>query len=298
MLLPAVDAMASKKSEKKQDARIAKVNSRVTKVTKAAAKVTKTVATLSTSVTNQGAGLVTLTTTVGGIDARLAGIEAAAPQIIKGLGDLKTAAEGLQAGLLALQAGTTAGFDKVTATFRAVEYGVAAIYAGPTQIGVFVGSSDIPDDGNSATAAGSFPTNPTVLPADTPLTLRAVIRSNESDGGATGDPAGQVGGLMYATCSTPAGCGTVPFGAIGCSAGPPPSAPFTTPAGVLNLKLVNIQEKSSETNPTTPDADDGVLATGPSTACTIPTGGGGSYTITAQAQFFDLPTSATPANTD
>jgi hypothetical protein len=67
-----------------------------------------------------------------------------------------------------------------------------------------------------------------------------------------------------------------------------------TPAGTLNLALVNIQQKSPETDPTTPGPTGGVDATGGT--CTIPTAG--TWIITAQAQFFDLPTSATPGHRD
>jgi hypothetical protein len=219
------------------------------------------------------------------LDTRVSAIEALGPQIFSALTQLK---DGLTA--------AGAGLTKLGSAFRAVEYGSAGVYAGTTQIGVFIGSPDIPDDGNSASAAGSFPSDPTVLAGGTPLVLRATIRSNETDGAATGDPAGQVGGLLYATCDQAGGCGAVALGQIGCATGPPPSQPFTTPVGVLNLHLVNIQQKDSETDPTTPGPSGGVNATGGS--CTIPAPAGGTYIIHAQAQFFDLPTSSTPGPTD
>jgi hypothetical protein len=236
------------------------------------------VAALTTTVGDHTKSLADLQTLANGIDGRLKFIEGAAPAIVQGLTDLKNA--------------TTAGFTKVTETFRAVEYGSAGVYAGTTQIGPFINSPDIPDDGNGASAIGSIPAPG--LAASTPLVLRATIRSNEADGAATGDPAGQVGGLLYATCGSSAGCGAVPPGAIGCTAGPPPTSPFVTPAGTLNLALVNIQQKDSETDPTTPGPTGGVNATG--ATCTIPTAG--TWIITAQAQFFDLPTSATPGHRD
>jgi hypothetical protein len=271
MLVPAMSASAASKHETKQNAAIGKTSKAATKALNRIAALTKVVAQQTQGLTDLG--------------VRVKAIEDGVPAVIKGLGDLKV-------GLTALADGTKAGFDKVTQTFRAVEYGSAGVYAGTTQIGPFINSPDIPDDGNGASAIGSIPAPG--LAASTPLQLKAAIRSNESDGGATGDPAGQVGGLLYATCGSAAGCGAVPAGAIGCTAGPPPTSPFVTPVGTLNLALVNIQQKNSETDPTTPGSS-GVDATGGGT-CTIPTAG--TWIITAQAQFFDLPTSATPSNTD
>jgi hypothetical protein len=289
MLVLASSAMGFTKAEKKHEK---KQNAAIGKAAKAAARALNRTAALTTAVGDHTKSLADLQTASTGIDNRLKTIEAGVPLVFDGLTKLGEAATQLKDGLTALSAGTTAGFTKVTETFRAVEYGSAGVYAGTTQIGPFINSPDIPDDGNGATATGSIPAPG--LAASTPLVLRAAIRSNEADGAATGDPAGQVGGLLYATCGSTAGCGAVPSGAIGCTAGPPPTSPFVTPAGTLNLALVNIQQKSPETDPTTPGPTGGVDATGGT--CTIPTAG--TWIITAQAQFFDLPTSATPGHRD
>jgi hypothetical protein len=285
MLVPAMSASAASQHETKQNAAIGKAS-------KAAAKALNRIAALTVVVTKHTQALTDL-------DTRVKAIEAGVPQVLDGLTKLSAAATQLKDGLTTVGSGLTtvgAGLTKLASNVRAVEYGSAGVYAGTTQVGPFINSPDIPDDGNGASAFGSIPT--TTLPAGTPLQLKAAIRSNETDGAATGDPAGQVGGLLYATCASAAGCPTagptVPAGAIGCTAGPPPNSPFVTPAGTLNLALVNIQQKNSETDPTTPSSS-GVDATGGNT-CTIP--GTGTWVITAQAQFFDLPTSATPGPTD
>src|SRR4051794_8922032 len=60
-LVPATQAMAASKHEKKQDARIAKVNKRVTAVVKKATKTANKVAGLTTALQDQTQALVNLT---------------------------------------------------------------------------------------------------------------------------------------------------------------------------------------------------------------------------------------------
>ena len=90
-----------------------------------------------------------------------------------------------------------------------------------------------------------------------------------------------------------------------CTVGPPPPSPFNTPAGPVNLRVVNIQEGADRTDQSAPGADDvnplaGAPATGSGNSangtCTLP--GPGVYEVDAQTQFLDIPTSATPGPRD
>jgi hypothetical protein len=282
MLIPAAGASASNASAayNKKDSRLEKrQNARINRVVRNA-KI------LSKAVTTQGTALNTKT---DGIDARLKVIEGAAPQIVKGLTDLKDGLTKLQTGLESAGAGLT----KLGDAYRAIEYGTAGVYKqDDTQIGPFIQSGDIPDDGNGAAASGSIPAP---LAAGDSLRIQATIRSNEADG-ANGDPAGQVGAVLYVTCASSGQCGGGPTsGAVSCTPAQTPPAQFTTPAGNLTLSLVNIPTKSSETDPTTPGPDEGVDATA-GARCQVATAG--LYIVTVQTQFFDLPTSTTPGPRD
>src|SRR3954467_1678314 len=82
-LVPATAAMAASKHEKKQDARIVKVNKRVTLALKKTTDTANKVAGLTTALQDQTAALVNLTTLanatntkLGGVDTRLKAIEA------------------------------------------------------------------------------------------------------------------------------------------------------------------------------------------------------------------------------
>jgi hypothetical protein len=290
-LVPATDAMAISKFEKKQNARIAKVNSRLSKAIKAAAKTTKAVSTLSTTVGNQTKALATLTTLanatdgkvtaldtkVTGVDNRLKTIEAAAPTIIANLTALGTA-------------------------YPAVEYGRAGIFAGDADLTIAAGgtvtSADIPDDGNAITTgedaivvAGGGATNET-------LTLKAGIRSAESDGdpdkgGSSSTTAGEAGGYLYVT---DIGAG---FGRVACTGAPDPPGivgtvqgdSIVTPGGtVTNLPLKNLPGGFKRTDTTQPAATSTTLA-GP---CQFAAQPGHTYQVHYSVNFVDIPTSNTP----
>jgi hypothetical protein len=244
-------------------------------------------------------------------------------QLNTALGALQTiepALISLRDGLLALRAGLETAGSSIRTLATSQEYGVIGIFAGPNRLPLTMTSSDIPDDGNSAAATGMLPiqvvsaapgSQPAgTLPPGTPLAMRAAIRSGEADGNATGDPAGQVGGLMHLKCANATGCDTdgspttpaAPPGTIICTVGPPPSQNFNLPDGsVRSLPLKVIQQKATRTDTTRPNADDtNVLSGSPATGSGNSTNGtcslafDGVYELTAQAQFTDLPTSTTP----
>jgi hypothetical protein len=288
MLVPAMSASAASQHETKQNAAIGKAS-------KAATKALNRIAALTVVVTKHTQALTDL-------DTRVKAIEAGVPQVLDGLTKLSAAATQLKDGLTTVGAGLTtvgAGLTKLADAYGAVEYGVVRIYntTDPnniTAIAPAVTTSDIPDDSNTAGASGSIPF---VATAATKLHVTGAIRSAEADGVAGGDPAGQAGGIIYAVCATPptsgGNCGGVAAGQIGCQAGPPPSSVFQTPAGPTNLLAVNIPLKSSRTGQTDPTPT-GVDIIGGD--CNIPTAG--VWLVTLNAQFLDLPTSATPGPKD
>jgi hypothetical protein len=247
--------------------------------------------------------------------------------IAPGLTKLGDAALQLKAGLEQAGAGLVQLKGAVTQLATSQEYGVVRVFAGTTALPLSSTSGDIPDDGNTASAGGVLPivvgTNIAggQLPGGTPLALRAAIRSGENgDGDATGDPAGQVGGLLTLRCAAPdgecdldptAGTQNVPTGAIVCSVGPPPTQAFNLPDGTtVNQPLKVIQQAAARTDQTRPNATDtnvvsGGAATGTGSStngtCSVgdddliaPGAPADVYELTLQVQFVDLPTSMTP----
>jgi hypothetical protein len=266
-LVPAIDASArttrQSAAERKQNRKIAEL-------------VVKTVKTAG--------DVAALTTTVGGIDARLKVIEGAAPQIIDGLTKLK---DGL----------TTAGaaLQKLGDAYQAVEYGRAALFYtnGTAVAGTAVTSADIPDDGNAINVAeDAIVAIPTT--AATTINLRAAIRSAESDGDDAAKTAGQAGGFIQVyngqtgasiTCQG----STAPLGIFGTQ----PGDPIVTPSGTtMLLPLKNIPGGNLRTDTTHPDSTSTSLLPA---ACNIPGATAGDvYKVHYSVNFLDIPTSTTP----
>jgi hypothetical protein len=271
------------------------------------------------------------------IDNKINGIVTAVTPVLTLLGDnLRLVGSKLQE----LADGTIAGFKKVEDGFTQVqaairtvatsqEYGVTGVFAGATRIVTF-GSADIPDDGNSVAAVGTLPVVAGTgaggtLPGGTPLAIRSAIRSGEAgDGDATGDPAGQVAGLLSMKCAAAdgqcdldPGAGTQPVasGAVVCTVGPPPGTgpnalPYDPPGdgAPTTLPLVQIQQAADRTDQSHPDAsldtfDVNPMEDGPATgtgsaangSCSIGDGTGNDvYELQVQTQYVDLPTSEAP----
>jgi len=290
MLVPAMDAMASKKSEKKQNAAIAKV-------AKATAKVTKKVATLSTGVTNQGAAIVTLTTTIGGVDNRLKTIEAGIPQVLQGLTDLKAGLE--LVGSKLAEAG--AGLKKLGDAYQAIEYGRAGIFAGDADLTIAAGgtvtSADIPDDGNAITTGEDAVVVAGAGATTESLNLRAAIRSNESDGDDVAETAGQAGGYIFVVNNdtgvrVPCTGAPSPPGIFGTT----PGDSIVTPSGtVTNLPLKNIPGGVLRTDTSMPDATSTSLLPA---ACSFTATPGATYEVHYSVNFVDIPTTTTPGPTE
>jgi hypothetical protein len=284
-LVPATQAMAASKHEKKQVARITKVNKRVTAVALKATKTANKVAGLTTALQDQTQALVNLTTLANGLDTKVTGIdnrlkfiEGAAPAIVDNL-------------------------TKLGAAYQAVEYGRAGIFAGDADLTVAAGgavtSADIPDDGNAITTgedaivvAGAGATNES-------LDLKAAIRSNESDGDAASKTAGQAGGYIFVVdIDNPA------TGRKACIGAPNPPGIFgttqgdsiVTPSGtVTNLPLKNIPGGVLRTDTSKPDASSTSLLPAPCTFAATP---GHTYEVHYSVNFLDIPTTSTPGPTE
>jgi hypothetical protein len=296
-LIPAAAASASNvgaasaKSEKKQ-------NKRITRVARATAKVATAVSALTTKVTDQGAGLDALKTSVGGIDTRLKVIEGGVPQVFDALTKLADGLTQLKAGLETAGAGLT----KLSSAYQAVEFGRAAVSVGDADLTVAAGSAgtsaDIPDDGNAISlnddafvVAGAGATNETV-------DLRALIRSAESDGDDAAKTAGQAGGFVQianADSGARAPCigAPNPPGIFGTT----PGATIVTPSGNrTDLPLKNIPGGNSRTSTVEPTGANGTsLLPAP---CTFAAAPGATYRVHWSVQFLDIPTTTTPGPTE
>jgi hypothetical protein len=262
-------------------------------------------------------------------------VEALVPVVTKALTDLQTGLLALKDGLTAVVANLTTLAGKTQSlgdAYQAVEYGVTLFRTGPGGAGpalpFSVISPDIPDDANTATAAGTVPISVGAgagkVPADTPIVPKSAIRSNESDGAATGPPAGYVGGLLIVTCGggplsgncdvdPSAGTAPAPPGTVVCVVGPPPSQPINVPGvGNQNFFLNTIQVKAGRTDQSKPDAGSqnplagasvgsgsviGPLGDDTNDGCR--TGDAGNTLLfNIQTQFVDIPTSTTPGPTE
>jgi hypothetical protein len=266
------------------------------------------------SVTNRlGDAVETLTE----VDGRLAGIEALAPVIASAL--------------TALQQGLTtvgSGLSQLNQAYQSVEFGATRMFIGPGGAGGAVPftavSPDIPDDGNRATASGEVPVpvgpnaNAGQIPENVLLSPRSAIRSAESDGAATGDPAGYVGAIIFVTCGggpaagaacdadPGAGSVPVPTGAVLCVLGPTPNQNINIPGqGTQPVGVVTIQEKTTRTDQLKPDANSpNPVAGGPTSGpLSTPDGcltgeTGNTLLVNVQSQFVDIPTSTTPGPTE
>jgi hypothetical protein len=274
MLVPAMNASAASKHEKKQNAAIGKA-------TKAAAKALRRVAAVTTTVGDHTKTLADLQTLVNGIDGRLKFIEGAAPAIVDGLTKLQ------------------AGLEKLGAAYQAVEYGRAGIFASNATVaaGSAVTSADIPDDGNAVTT-GEDAIIVSQAAGAVGIDLRAAIRSNESDGDSASKTAGQAGGYLFVV--------NLDTGVrVACAGAPNPPGIFGTTAGdsivtpsgtVTTLPLKNIPGGVLRTDTTKPDATSTSLLPA---ACQFGAGAAGiTYSVHYSVNFLDIPTSTTPGPTE
>jgi hypothetical protein len=290
MLVPAVDAMASAKSEKKQ-------NTRITKVVKATAKLAVKVAGVTSTVADHTKALTDLAAADTALSGRIKAIEDGVPQVLDGLTKLSTAATQLKDGLTAAGAGLTTLGD----AYKAVEYGRAGVFtsgvAATTAAGGTVTSADIPDDGNPVTVDDNA-----IIVAGAPgaltIDVTAAIRSNESDGDDASKTAGQAGGFMYVV-DLDTGIRVACTGAPNPPGidGTPTGASIVTPSGtVTNLNLVNIPGGVLRTDQSKPDASStSILSGGP---CGFAAAAGHTYQVHYSVNFLDIPTSTTPGPKD
>ena len=279
MLVPAINASAASKHEKKQNAAIGKA-------AKAAATALRRVAAVTKTVGDQTKSLADLQVLAAGIDGRLKFIEGAAPQIVDGLNQLKA---GLTTAAAALQ--------KLGDAYQAVEYGRAGIFAGDADLTIAAGgtvtSADIPDDGNAITTGEDAIVVAGAGATTESLNLRAAIRSNESDGDDASKTAGQAGGYIFVVdndTGARAACigAPNPPGIFGTT----PGDSIVTPSGtVTNLPLKNIPGGVLRTDTSKPDATSTSLLPAP---CSFTATPGHTYEVHYSVNFVDIPTSTTP----
>ncbi len=200
------------------------------------------------------------------------------------------------------------GLTRIGDAYLATEYGALGVFqsiAGstttPALVATRVTSADIPDSGNPTLVSATFPTGiPAAGGPGVAFVMRAAIRGTENDGGATGAPAGEVGGLMFAVCAS-AGCGTP--GTVICAPGQTPPNTYTLPDGTsTSQNLVAIQQKVGLTDLSAPTANKpevGGNGTDVQANCTVPiTGAAYTMVLHVVAQFADIPDSLTPGPKD
>lgn len=306
---PAQAAPKPSKAERVQNAAIKKTAVASKKTAKSLTATRKTVTKLGAQV-RLGAKRTT------GVSARVKAIEDQVPLVTNALQSLSTAATQLKGGIDQLAAGLTAlkgGVDQIVVNltnlgtaYQSVEYGAVKVFrtrgaTPPSAASPALVSSDIPDDGNPATVFGQIPIP---LLAGDKLTVSGAIRSAEADGVAGGAPAGQFGVALIAVLQPTVG--TAPTGAnsgLACAT-QTPAADFQTPAGTKSLTLKNIPLKSARTDSDSPSDAAGAASAnsvdsgtvGATGVCTAPFDG--TYLVSVNAQFTDIPTSATPAPGD
>jgi len=253
-------------------------------------------------------------------------IAAVVPAVTAALSQLRDGLTAAGAGLGQLRTGLTAagaGLSTLSQAYQSVEYGAARIFANEGTNPFFTlplqgNTADIPDDSNGASITGTAifqKTSGAGQPGDatvpTDLRLRGAIRSNEVDGEAAGDPAGQAGGFIYVKClGAPngsqlegAGCGPggnspTDNGQLVCAVNTPQPQPFNVPGGATTQPLINLQQRAPRVGVDRPSNTDPIItSTANDGKCTIPAGPG-LYEITIGATFVDLPTSATPGPRD
>lgn len=307
---------AEKRAEKRQNSNIKKTGRSVTslkKSTKATDDALGKLAGIAASDNKKNAD--TIAAVVPAVTTALTQLRDGLTAAGAGLGQLKTGLEAAGAGLTTL-----------SSAFQSVEYGAARIFATEGGNPVFTlplqgNTADIPDDSNGATITGTGlfqkvggPGSAGDTTQTTDLQLRGAIRSNEGDGLASGDPAGQAGGFIYVKCAgapngtpgldgQPCGVGgpaasqTDP-GQIVCAVNTPTPQAFNVPGGATTQPLINIQQKAPRVGADRPNATDPIITSSANDGkCTLPQGGG-IYEITIGATFLDLPTSASPKPTD
>jgi hypothetical protein len=284
LLVPAVNAMASAQSEKKQ-------NTRITKVVKATAKLAVKVAGVTKTVGDHTKSLADLQTADTALSGRIKAIEDGVPTVIDGLTKLGAAAAALKTGLETAGAGLTTLGD----AYKAVEYGRAGLFltnAGAVA-GTTVTSADIPDDGNAITIDEDG-LIAAAAPGAVTVDLKAAIRSAESDGDDAAKTAGQAGGFVQVSNLTTGASVTctgspAPGGILGTQAGDS----IVTPSGtVTNLPLKNIPGGALRTDTTKPDSSSTSLL--PAVCGFAAANTGDVFRVHYSVNFLDIPTSATP----
>jgi hypothetical protein len=211
MLVPVVDASAATRGAAREQAQ----NHRISRLIEVTRQIAVKVGNVGGSLNKLAGvtagnvqGLKDLQTLTGQIDARLKGIEAAAPVILDALTKLKD-------GLTAASAGLTQLKTLATSTEYGIGQVIVLVGAGPTptpQGGSFVETPDIPDSVQQAQTEQQF-----VAQHTGNLAVAYGVRSAETDGTGSSNPAAfckvtvtNEGGVTQTTAANPS-LGGLPF---------------------------------------------------------------------------------------
>ena len=213
-------------------------------------------------------------------------LTAAAPQLVNGLTSLRDASLQLKGGL-----------ETLAAAYTSVEYGAVRLWQRPGAGGDWeevpgakITSSDIPDDGNTATVSASLPFQAT---GATQIKITGIIRTNEVEPGASH---GEMGGILYAKCIQAPSCGGfIPPGSLACTpVGPPDEREFSIPDGdTTEQTLIPVTGAASRTDSERPNENDKSPTGDDDDVCTLPFAG--VYELTAAVTFSDIPDTRTPS---
>ena len=215
-MVPGSASAATSKAEKRQNTAIKKSASAAKKAGSTARKAGSTArkanaraAAAAASATKAINDAKTANNGVGAINTTVV------PAALKALGDLRDGLLALKTGLEAAGAGLT----RLGAFVQADEYGVVSISVAGTPVGgCFYETANIPDNVQDAIVSGTCNIPANVASAGGSISVNAAIRSNESDGAASGPDAGVAGIVAFtATTATVGGASPVVtgFGATG-----------------------------------------------------------------------------------
>lgn len=185
-------------------------------------------------------------------------------------------------GLLALKDGA----KKLGTAVSSQEWGVVQAYLGgsaPTDAvaGAILVSPDIPDDANSALVSGTMIVSVPAAASSLPITLRAGVRSAESDGNGATDPVASAG-IVSMGATAPAGLGLTLGGG---NTGLPSSVPITSKpnAAAAGAPVYPIPDKAprvdAQPNPFTFPTDKTIDLTDATTLSDFGGAGVGPFTV-------------------
>ena len=232
-------------------------NAAIGKAVKAATRNTNRIAKLTKGLDVQTKSLADLSALTAGIDTRLKTIEGAAPTIISNLTKLGEGLTKLGDAATQLKDGLTqaaAGLNSLKTLATSTEYGIGQVFiAGSPAAGAFVVTPDIPDAAQQAQVSQTF-----IAGAAGTITVRVGVRSAESDGTGSSDPAAYcrvtVSSGNTGTTSAPnAGLSGAPFYPINNKSPQTSSTETSFPFGPISTdQLTDLTTGTNSASPASP----------------------------------------------